>query len=305
MKHSNNKIVSLIKISCNFFLLILILYSCTEDIILNELPTGTKRVVIEGWITNLDSVLRIKVSFSTFKLGSYLNYDSLIIKDAIVIISDNSGSSDTLKFSTAQYDFLNRYYCYLTSKIKGIPGFKYHLYVKVGEEEFNADTEMLFPQKIDTVYYTKYRNETKHEDRYTPVIRFHDDTMATNYYFATTGFNLSGGSEFNMSLFSDELSQKGEITVTINKTVAREWWRREMVSVNLYPNQSADYYLYTINEDTYRNLEALINQIESDGGLYSPAPGNLPTNIKGGAIGYFGAIAGSVISYVPPGYVEP
>jgi hypothetical protein len=130
------------------------------------------------------------------------------------------------------------------------------------------------------------------------VMIFEDNPDEKNFYVECNILRSTMGTEFSMTLIDDRFAVNGIIEAGVGNTVSAEWWRRKLYFMYL-PNNVLDVYfvLHAVNEETYLYLQALINQIETDGGIYTPSPGPLPTNIEGGAIGFFGAAAVSDYTY--------
>ena len=107
------------------------LFASCEKIITLPVEDNESKVVIEGDITDQPGPYFVKLSRS-INLNEPNKYP--IISDGIVVISDNAGVKDTLKYLTAGI--------YRTKLIKGGYGKTYFLDVNVDGKHYTAQSTM-------------------------------------------------------------------------------------------------------------------------------------------------------------------
>jgi hypothetical protein len=301
-----------------YLIFLLVIMSCTENFNL-DLESDNYNIVIEGWITNCEGPYRIIVSQTTTKnVNNYNmgidNYE--LIKDAVVIISDDNGMVDTLVsnyYYEYDYDPLHdKIYVvdsiadgtYKTSKIKGEPYHTYYLKVIHNNSIYTAEAYMPYAPRIDSLKYSKYYNAVKHEWRYVPLISFAEPQGEKNYYMfrfidGGEGSSVSDISVFSdydpwgVSIFSDEYMNEYVNSLNVGEGTSVHYWRDAYIW--LLPGDSVRIIMHSITEEAFRFYEALINQFKDDGGVFKPSPASPPSNISGNALGFFGASAVSEI----------
>lgn len=119
-------------------------FSSCEEVIDLKLKSTPGTIVIQGNITDQPGPY-------TIALTKTVDFDDASIyppvSDALVIISDNYGIVDTLIERSAGN--------YITSKIKGTPGYTYKLKVFTEDQTFEAVSTMPNVVLIDSIYTEK------------------------------------------------------------------------------------------------------------------------------------------------------
>jgi hypothetical protein len=158
--------------------LILLITGC-EEVVKLDLRSSEPRLVVEGLITDEDTTYEVKLSETssyTFHYStSAFNYET----GALVVISDNAGTSDTLPEVSPGV--------YKTTKIRGRVGQSYQLeiFTNKGKHFKSYPEEMVATPKIDSLYY--YR-DTKDKGTYTDAskcyfyVNWQDPPGEHNYY---------------------------------------------------------------------------------------------------------------------------
>ena len=153
--------------------------SCV-DVINLDLPEKDKRLVVEGGITSWDTVYTVKLS-KTSKYNFKINSSSEETETgAIVIISDNLGSADTL---LEQSDGI---YNSKPGNISGEVGrsYKLDIYTKAGKHYTSYAEEMPEVPKIDSIYFERDYQDRKYQNAYRNRIYldWQDPSGVSNYY---------------------------------------------------------------------------------------------------------------------------
>jgi len=302
-----------------YLIFLLAIIACTEDFNL-DIENENYNIVIEGWITDSEGPYRIIVSKTTTKNvnNNYLlgidKYE--LIKDAVVIISDNNGIVDTLVsnyYYEYDYDYIREEMyivdsiadgTYITSKIKGEPYHIYCLKVIHNNNIYTAEAYMPPVPEIDSLKYDRYYDAIKHEWRYVPLISFAEPREQEDYYLfrfitgqgAMSVSDIPGIIGYNpwiISVFGDEYMDEYVNGLNVGEGTSVDYW------INAYTwlltGDSVRILMNSITEEAFRFYEALISQYKDDGGVFKPAPASPPSNISGNALGFFGASAVSEI----------
>jgi len=124
-------------ISASIFLISL--FGC-EDVIVVDLNSAAPRIVIEGEITNSDTLSFVRITKSTdfYQPGVYKK-----VSGANVVIVDSEGDSSTL---TEVEDGL-----YQTNSIKGQSGKSYSVTVKAEGKTYQAESTMPRQVNLDSL----------------------------------------------------------------------------------------------------------------------------------------------------------
>ncbi len=120
-------------------LFLILLFGC-EDVIVIDLNSAAPRIVIEGEITNTDTLSIVKITKSTdfYQPGVYKK-----VSGANIVITDSDGNSSTL---TEIEDGL-----YKTNSIKGEPGKSYSITVKAEGKTYQAESTMPKQVNLDSL----------------------------------------------------------------------------------------------------------------------------------------------------------
>jgi hypothetical protein len=250
-------------------IMIIFIFAGCQKVINIDLVDSAPRLVIEGLITDSIGPYRVKLS----KSGSYFNQPVLTpVMDAVVVISDNTGTIDTLKERIPG--------TYLTSKLRGIPGRTYSLMVLSENNKYTASSIMNSHVDIDSLKLEKSqergfgfggngRNEARAD-----IHCFFKDPLAKNFYRIKVYRNDTINVE-NYRLYDDQYTN-GEITdLQVGRTKAGDVCIVELISL--------DNYTY----EYYRTLRDLLRTNP----IFGSTPANPNTNLSNGALGYFGACA--------------
>jgi len=126
-----------------------LLFSCV-DVINLDLPEKDKRLVIEGLITDWDTVYTIRLTKTT-KYNYKINNATETENGATVVISDNAGKSDTLLETQSGIYRTN------PNHIRGTIGLSYKLdiYTLSGKHYISIPEVLTEAPKIDSLYFEK------------------------------------------------------------------------------------------------------------------------------------------------------
>ena len=241
---------------------LMILFTSCEKVIELDLENTEPTLVIEGNITNQPGPYYVKLT-KTLPFEQTGIYPG--VENAQVIISDNSGISDTLKYIENGI--------YATSKLEGKEGSTYNLVVKSEGKTYEAKSTM--PQNVpfEAIRINKFTFAGEDQNVVIPIYK--DPTsLGNNYNFILTvndtldntylvwNDNTNNGVENQRPLRSNNGNLQSGDQVVI-----------EMQSVDM----SAYQFYFTLS------------QIASGGPGGGTTPSNPPNNISGGALGLFSA----------------
>ncbi|WP_373516814.1 DUF4249 family protein [Pricia sp.] len=141
-------------------IILVVFLGCTKTVDADNLLDTEEKVLIVGFISPNDTVLRINVTKALPVIGTPLpnsNLEALQskfrISDAVVTLSDEAGNSTVLDFSDD-----NQAYLADPDSLPVITGATYLLNVSVNGKEFNASCQI--PEKIGEIaHQVVYRND--------------------------------------------------------------------------------------------------------------------------------------------------
>jgi len=251
------------KIYIYLFVTILLLASCDKVITL-PIENNDSQVVIEGNITDKLGPYFVKLSRSI-----NLNASNLypVIENGTVIISDNTGIKDTLKY-------LNKG-VYFTRLTRGVNGRTYFLEVNVDGKKYTAQSTMPYKVNLDSLRINIF--PINGENQYSVIPVYTDPIDLGNSYRFIQKINDTLDNNYN--IFNDNLNN-GRINQRPlnggNRDITIKLF--DLVSVEMQCiSKSAHLFFYTLSQQ------------DGAGPGGGTAPTNPPNNIIGGALGLFSA----------------
>lgn len=243
------------------------LTSCEKEIDL-DLTDQSGNIVIEGNVTDKNDAYIVKITKS---VGFAQPNQYPAVTDAQVILSDNTGQTETLEYSGAGE--------YKTSTFLGVPGRTYTLKVLAEGKQYTAQSTMPEAVELEGLVQDTFMFGSKKTYTLLPV--FTDPAeLGNRYLFSFTVNNLS---KKYISVLSDNLNNglPNQWTLGLpnddNKGRDHEVVVGDVIHVEM---QSIDTNIFTY-------YSALLKISEGYGGSVTPA--NPPSNISNGALGYFSA----------------
>jgi hypothetical protein len=250
-----------------YITLLLIIFLACEDVIKIDLKNVEPRIVIEGVVTDQPRPYTVKIS----KTGDYFEPSTFpTVSDAIVIITDNAGHSETLQETEPGI--------YQTDSLQSMPGRTYTLTVDIEGDDYTATSTMPDPIEIDSLSYVyETGGFGPEEEGYKLHCHFMDRAgiddncrfkifkngeMIKGYFLYNDKY--TDGNPIDFSNFEDEVFE-------LDDTLRVE--------------------LFTIDEATYDYYSTLKDVVAAgggEGGMMGGTPTNPNTNLSNGALGYFG-----------------
>lgn len=256
----------------NIFLLLSIVFllsACTETIQL-DLNSSNPQIVVEGSVP-VDGKTKISLTKS-------VNFDDNnsypAVNNAIVVLTDNIGNSETLTESTPGV--------YVSNQMTGIVGRTYSISVKVDDKTITSSCKIPNPVLLDSLVVKPFENfgpgggfggNTNKGTLYRVRIKFNDPASETNYYRFIEYIN--GKSTGNIYVYDDRLNN-GKIMDKSLFNFSRYLLKGDTVKVEM---QCIDKTVYEYF-NSFGNLGM---------GPSSSTPANPYTNLNGAVLGYFSA----------------
>jgi hypothetical protein len=295
---------------------------CTKEF---HIDTGSESLyVVEGRISSLKGpyYIRITKSFNDLKsqVGTSDYAEPEAVKNALAIISDDMGVSDTL-VPAIEYDYKNyRYFWntdihkidsalprtnvflsydrgyYETTKITGVPGHTYHLQIRVDNKEFHASAYMPFVPALDSAKIEEV--EVSGGDKgFMPVAYFSEPQQEKNYYLLQ--YNDVNNYVYDQPTLSSfpkpfayHVVDDAVLPSYVNGIPIRILTSGHNPCCYFYfslltPHLDIQARLSSITRESYEYFRVLASQLTNDGNVYKPVPTSPPGNISGGALGLF------------------
>lgn len=287
-----NKIIFTLLLAC------LTMTGCVEEIDF-QYENSEKRIVIDGSITNQPGPYYFHLSESitqivTSENGGYNENMGKPVKNATVVLSDNAGNQEQLRFIGERTDIYDPSQgWYIAESMTGVVGRTYTLTVTWNEKTYVAVDKMKEVSVIDRIDFRTKHLEAKNEDVTIPLIYFHEPQDQKNYYLMYYTINGYKGNSRNwaFSILDDQYLNENVNGLEIDdgqSPSGRDFYYQ------ISTGDKVAVYLESLSPTAYFFYKNLIEQFDSDGGAFSPNPASPPSNISNGGLGLFRASAVSV-----------
>ena len=259
--------------------------SCTKVINI-DLNATNPQLVVDGLVSDRAGVP------DTVKLSETVNYFAQSVYPAIsgarVVISDNTGISDTLKEMTSQPG------TYITSTLQGIPGRTYTLTIfskaiNTSGQTYTASSTMPQPVNIDSIgqmesFQKRFRPGGGGPDSsYNITVHWKDPAGVSNYYRLNYYYNDTLAHRSSYNIVNDKYSDGLEFDYPLTHSFK--------------PGDSARVELWCIDLTTYNYYVMLNGIVGGQNGPNSASPTNPLSNVSTGAVGYFTAYSVTSMPY--------
>ncbi|MCF2491540.1 DUF4249 domain-containing protein [Dyadobacter sp. CY347] len=257
----------------------LIPFSCVQDVELDLINGNEKILVVDSEFNNLNTGNYVRLTW----MRNVQEKEVLPVDNALIIISSDSGESDTLKKENDDNNYFDGYY--FSDKLKCKPDGTYTLKIDIDGRIYEATATMPHPPKIDSLRLDFVKYEIGKSDGVMPFIYFKEPSSETNYYLGKLcpdGYSarrnpcpvMAWYATRALLLLNDEYLPGYVNGININLP--------DDPKRNYIPSLFGDYLaiLYSITPESFAYFQSLTEALKSDGGVYSPSPANHPTNIK-------------------------
>lgn len=240
--------------------------ACGVSVLDVEFPTGERKLVVEGAISNQNKPQIVQLSWSTSLNSNSIDY----VENALVIVSGTDGSQDTLQYSSN-----GKYETPLTGK----PGNRYQLDILLEGKHYQAFSSMPSPVEVDSISIKYYEEGLLREAGYYLSLHTLDPDESEGYYRWKVWKNDT----------LDRVDGVPGYFATLDLNKENDWLNLQYPA----PFKVGDTIrVQTIKMDkkVYTYYQGLYELMLNDGGLMGPLPVNPETNISGNALGVFQAI---------------
>lgn len=231
------------------------LLSCREVVEL-DLPQQEPKLVVEATLNNTSGPHEVRLSLT----ADYFSEGGLPpVEDARVIISDDTGQSDTLRQLEPGL--------YLSSRISGEIGRTYTLHIDWNGNKYESSGRIQEEAIIDSLNYRYLSKNQLFEEGYYIFFFGRVPPNRTNYF----RFKVYR----NDSLYNARTDLLVQDDQFLPDTL-------ENIRFN-YPfsqNDTIKLEMYTLNREMYQYYLELLTLLYNDGGLFSPPPQNPVSNIR-------------------------
>lgn len=232
------------------------LFVSCEEVIDIDLNDADPRFVIEGQLSDLGTVQRIRVS-KTVAFTESVN--SLPVSNAVVTVTDNRGRVYSFSYDDNGY--------YINRNFRPVANRSYDLLVDVDEERFESNAVMPPFVEVDSVGILE---ETVFgESFFFATFKFDDPAGVANYYKYDVSIN-AGGFRFASAL-NDKFNDGLYVTHQISD-----------LDTDMLAGDSITVRRYCVD----RRVFDYWNEFQSTN-PGTAAPGNPTSNISNNALGYF------------------
>lgn len=259
------------------------------------------RIVLDGVLSNEKPPYYFRLT----KTAAFSNASNEGIQDALLILSDDAGTKDTLRplhymdVITKGYgendpviDSLQYAGFYQTTKIVGREGRCYTMSVYYEGKLYEASETMPYSILIDSVSLAKKHLESKNETVLCPIVNFRNPLDVDNFYL------------FTFKKETPETMMYANLKVWQVSVLEDTYLPEYVTDFNLNDGEDARGYeegflfylserdtnivrLNSITKACYNYYSDLIKQIRFDGGAFTPTPLTVRGNLSNGALGYF------------------
>lgn len=246
-----------------YFIVFIAIWGCDKEITL-PLDENQSMLVIDAVVTDEVGPYYVKLTKSV-AVSAVSKFPE--VSNALVIMKDNFGLSDTLKYTSNGL--------YLTNKIKGAYGNTYFLEVTLDGKKYTAQSTM--PNKVPLDSLTINDLTIFSESQYSVIPMYTDPiTIGNNYRFIQI---INDTLDKTYYIFNDNLNNGNENQRPLNSN-------DDSLQVKL--NDLVSVEMQCISSPTYLYYNSL-RQIGGAGPGGGTIPANPPSNIVGGALGIFSA----------------
>ncbi len=252
------------------------LISCTKVIDL-DLREAEPKLVVEALLSDETEPFKVKLSM----LAPYFSGSNPLVTNASVFISDQTGHTDTLYYTS------NGYYETNGNRQTSL-GYTYTLLVEYEGQRYQASSSVpAYKMPLDTITYIYNEESLFLDEGYNVILNAQDNALTEDYYRFLFWRNDTLQTEPFKYYVTDDKNIQGNY---ISAQVPYNYLSGDVARVEI---QCLDrgYYLY---------LTAVSTQYQSSGSPFDAPPSNPPTNLSNGALGYFAAVSKNSKSIVLP-----
>lgn len=258
-----------------FAIISVAIFVACEEIINIDLNTATPRLTVTAIITDQPGPYLVELSKTESFFSSNDSFPR--VRNAIVIISDNTGNSEILTESSPG--------TYKTSTLSGVGGRTYHLKISSEGVTYEAFSYLPFSIKLDSIVSQKITTNGPHSkesnNSYYIQCFFNDPAGTANFYRIESAVANTDTLASYYQIYSDEVTDGQRIIYPLQRP-----------TFNLGDTATVElYHINPTNYDYYKTANNILRNKKGPMAAASAPQANPLTNISGGALGYFGTYA--------------
>ena len=258
-----------------------------EEIITIDVNQAPTQLVIDGLVTDQDTIHMVQITTSTDFEGN----GSQDVINASVEVSDNLGNVYNYTHNPEGSDSLQGYY-FSDQKFAGQEYAIYSLSVSHNSELYNASDTLRPITNIDSLLIrvdTEALDDEENDGKIYQVLLYAQEPQETIdfYYFKFYRDSLIEADDNSIYVFDDKV-----LGSTLDGLPSPVLFREgELAAVEIY----------SLTREQFVYFTDMANLLNNDGGMFSPPPANPRTNLSGGALGLFqvSGISSASILIVP------
>lgn len=298
---------------CLIFVSLFYVFACQKDVTVT-LPTYDEKIVVDGKIeTGLPPIIILSTTKDIFSNNSQDAIFGDFISDALIIIS-NGTISDTLEticsdeipkdFQEIGYalfgippSLMSKYhicaYSTLNPAFFGEVGKSYSIEIQYQGKKYNASTSIVEPTFLDSVYWKPEKNTQNYGYAYAHLTDPIDKYNA--YLWEVLRLNIGKGDlpidlKFHKTgnpVFDDQFINGNSFEFFYeNPRTRRDTSLSEQFRGLYKKNDTVLIKFSSLDKSTFDFLQKKYVQVNTGTNPFS-IPLNIPTNVSGGALGYF------------------
>ncbi|HOZ30285.1 MAG TPA: DUF4249 domain-containing protein [Bacteroidales bacterium] len=244
--------------------IVVLFYSCKEEFDYNQMTEGLERMVVEAYITDIDSIHTIKLMRSS----DYIDPQPAIpASTAIVTVSDGTNTYNFSEVNPGVYQNMVPFH--------GIVGKTYNLSISYEEENYSAKSALGECFEMENIY-SYYQDSINYL-----LLCGQEPTQPNQYYIFKTIINgVADDTLTNWDSFDDEL-------------INGHYFDYELFAM-LRGNETdtIDVILSSVSKEFYDYFTSIAQNTgyEPDP-FFSTTPANFKGNINNGGLGFFQAMS--------------
>ena len=262
-------------------------------------PVKGALIIITDNVNQIDTLTPVNVDINVDSYGEY-SYDYNTFRGYYKVLRDNSYNIiDTVWLSDpAEFNYNKGFY--KTQNIVGIPGRTYSLKIICQNKEYTASSYMPSVPDIDSLGIIKIITSEGKSDYYSPLLYFSEPQETKDYYLIQLADEVRARGSFGwnfywpFSILSDEFLEPYVNGLKVSSGANL----KDYEGLPFFSDGNIYVRLSSLTKEAFLYYQALIRQIDGDGGTFQPSPASPPTNISNGALGFFRASAVSEKSVI-------
>ena len=255
------------------FAFVAIFASCTETIELDLNTDNNIRLVVDAELSTETKAHLVKLNLTKdyFKEG-----ESDAAENAIVSISNGTDTETLEELTPGHY--------YTSEGFYGEENETYTLRIEYGGEVYTSTSTIYPVMPIDSISYEIFEtveggfddDEEEEDPDYSLYAFFQEPATPNQYYLFKHTINHKPSEDILDWFFTEDILVNGNYIADA-----------DFFDFDAEIGDTVTFEAYSISEEGYEYLNAILLETEFRGGLFDGAPANVPSNMSNGALGSF------------------